>query len=319
MSCAIFAYENNPCEVFMKSGFKQWGSALLLVLTAMIWGVAFVAQSVGGDSVGPFTFLASRSFIAGVALLPVIAWRNRRAVPAAKPASSRDLWVGGVLCGTALMIASAFQQIGIGDPNTTVGKAGFITALYIVIVPLAGIFMKKKIQFTVWIGVALATFGMYLLCITESLTISYGDVLILICAVCFSVQILLVDYFSPKVDGVKLACLEFFTCGTLSLVMMLITETPTWDSVLEAWMPILYAGLFSSAIGYTLQIVAQKNTPPTLASLLMSLESVFSVLAGWAILGQVMSGRELIGCVLVFAAVLLAQIPVSAFAKLSKK
>lgn len=304
----------------MRNRFKKWGSVLLLLLTAVIWGVAFVAQSVGGDSVGPFTFLASRSFIAGLALLPVIAWRNRRATAAkTTSASSRTLWLGGILCGTALMVASAFQQIGIGDPNTTVGKAGFITALYIVIVPLAGIFMKKRIPVTVWIGVALATFGMYLLCITESFSISYGDVLILICAVCFSVQILLVDHFSPKVDGVKLACIEFFTCGTLSFVMMLITETPTWGSVLEAWMPILYAGLFSSAVGYTLQIVAQKNVPPTLASLLMSLESVFAVLAGWVILGQSMSGRELIGCVLVFAAVLLAQIPVTSLGKLLKK
>lgn len=304
----------------MRNRFKKWGSVLLLLLTAVIWGVAFVAQSVGGDSVGPFTFLASRSFIAGLALLPVIAWRNRRATAAkTTSASSRTLWLGGILCGAALMVASAFQQIGIGDPNTTVGKAGFITALYIVIVPLAGIFMKKRIPVTVWIGVALATFGMYLLCITESFSISYGDVLILICAVCFSVQILLVDHFSPKVDGVKLACIEFFTCGTLSLVMMLITETPTWGSVLEAWVPILYAGLFSSAVGYTLQIVAQKNVPPTLASLLMSLESVFAVLAGWVILGQSMSGRELIGCVLVFAAVLLAQIPVTSLGKLLKK
>ena len=304
----------------MRNQIKRWGSVLLLLLTAVIWGVAFVAQSVGGDSVGAFTFLASRSFIAGVALLPVIAWRNRRASAAKdSPSSPRVLWLGGILCGTALMIASAFQQIGIGDPNTTVGKAGLITALYIVIVPLAGIFMKKRIPVTVWIGVALATFGMYLLCITESFSISYGDVLILICAVCFSVQILLVDHFSPKVDGVKLACIEFFTCGVLSFVMMLITETPTWGSVLEAWMPILYAGLFSSAVGYTLQIVAQKNVPPTLASLLMSLESVFAVLAGWVILGQSMSGRELIGCVLVFAAVMLAQIPVSGFVKKSKK
>ena len=304
----------------MRNQIKRWGSVLLLLLTAVIWGVAFVAQSVGGDSVGAFTFLASRSFIAGVALLPVIAWRNRRASAAKdSPSSPRVLWLGGILCGTALMIASAFQQIGIGDPNTTVGKAGLITALYIVIVPLAGIFMKKRIPVTVWIGVALATFGMYLLCITESFSISYGDVLILICAVCFSVQILLVDHFSPKVDGVKLACIEFFTCGVLSFVMMLITEKPTWGSVLEAWMPILYAGLFSSAGGYTLQIVAQKNVPPTLASLLMSLESVFAVLAGWVILGQSMSGRELIGCVLVFAAVLLAQIPVTSLGKLLKK
>lgn len=304
----------------MINRFKQWGSVLLLLLTAVIWGVAFVAQSVGGDSVGAFTFLASRSFIAGVALLPVIALRNRRSASAEdRHTSPRTLWLGGVLCGTALMIASAFQQIGIGDPNTTVGKAGFITALYIVIVPLTGLFLKRKLPITVWLGVALAIFGMYLLCIKDGFAISYGDFLVLICAVCFSGQILLVDHFSPKTDGVKLACIQFFTCGTLSFIMMLITEIPTWDSIMEAWMPILYAGLFSSAIGYTLQIVAQKNVPPTLASLLMSLESVFSVLAGWVILGQAMTGRELIGCVLVFAAVLLAQIPASAFRKLLKK
>ena len=304
----------------MTNRFKQWGSALLLLLTAVIWGVANVAQSVGGNSVGPDTFLASRSFIAGFALLPVFDFRNRRTAAAENnPSSRRTLWLGGILCGTALMIASAFQQIGMGDPNTTVGKAGFITALYIVIVPLAGLFLKKKVPISVWLGVALATFGMYLLCINDGLTISYGDFLVLICALCFSVQILIVDYFSPKTDGVKLACIEFFTCGTLSAVMMLITETPPWDSVLEAWLPILYAGLFSSAVGYTLQIVAQKNVPPTAASLLMSLESVFSVLAGWVILNQAMTGRELLGCVLVFAAVLLAQIPVSAFRKLLKK
>lgn len=304
----------------MTNRFKQWGSALLLLLTAVIWGVAFVAQSVGGNSVGAFTFLAGRSFIAGFALLPVIAFRSRRSAAAENtPASRRALWLGGILCGTALMIASAFQQIGMGDPNTTVGKAGFITALYIVIVPLAGLFLKKKVPVSVWLGVALATFGMYLLCINDGLTISYGDFLVLICALCFSVQILLVDHFSPKTDGVKLACLEFFTCGVLSALMMFITETPTWASILNAWLPILYAGLFSSAIGYTLQIVAQKNVPPTAASLLMSLESVFSVLAGWVILGQAMTGRELLGCVLVFAAVLLAQIPVSAFRKLLKK
>ncbi len=299
---------------------KQWGSALLLVITAIIWGVAFVAQSVGGDSVGAFTFLASRSFIAGVALLPVIAWRSRKKAAARAPtASPRTLWIGGILCGTALMIASAFQQIGIGDPNTTVGKAGFITALYIVIVPVVGVFMKKKVPLSVWIGVVLATVGMYLLCINEGFAISYGDFLILICAVVFSGQILLVDHFSPKVDGVKLACIQFFTCGTLSAILMLFFETPTWASVMEAWMPILYAGLFSSAIGYTLQIVAQKNVPPTIASLLMSLESVFSALAGWILLQQAMSGRELLGCVLVFAAVVLAQIPLSAFGKRAEK
>ncbi len=297
----------------MKFRLKNTISAALLVLTALIWGVAFVAQSVGSEHVGPFTFLSSRSLIAGVALLPLIAFRRRTSPAPKTPADRKNLWIGGLLCGCALTVASAFQQIGIAE--TTVGKAGFITALYIVIVPLFGLFLKKRVPLMVWLGVVLAVVGMYLLCITEGFSISRGDFFVLLCAACYSVHILVIDHFSPRVDGVRMACIQFFTCGILSGIVMLIAEKPTADVLVAAWLPILYAGLLSSGVGYTLQIVAQKNVPPTIASLLMSLESVFSVLAGWVLLGQALSLRELLGCVLVFAAILLAQLPENLFSR----
>lgn len=298
----------------MKSAWKTVVSALLLVLTALIWGVAFVAQSVGSDSVGPFTFLCCRSVIAGVALLPVIALRGRGKEKTLLP--RRTEWIGGVLCGAALGVASALQQAGIA--GTTSGKAGFLTALYIVIVPLFGLLLKKKVPAATWVGVGLAMVGMYLLCIGSGFSVSPSDALLLLCAVCFSVHILTVDHFSPKTDGVRMSCVQFFSCALLSAIPMLIWERPDAASLAAAWLPILYAGLFSSAVGYTLQIVAQKNVPPALASLLMSLESVFSALAGWAILHESLSPRELAGCALVFAAILLAQIPASFFIRLSR-
>jgi len=297
----------------MNFRLKNTISAALLVLTALIWGVAFVAQSVGSEHVGPFTFLSSRSLIAGVALLPLIAFRRCTSPAPKTPADKKNLWLGGLLCGCALTVASAFQQIGIAQ--TTVGKAGFITALYIVIVPLFGLFLKKRIPLAVWLGVVLAAVGMYLLCITEGFSISRGDFFVLLCAACYSVHILVIDHFSTRVDGVRMACIQFFTCGILSGVVMLIAEKPTADVLMAAWLPILYAGLLSSGVGYTLQIIAQKNVQPTIASLLMSLESVFSVLAGWVLLGQSLSLRELLGCVLVFAAILLAQLPEDLFSR----
>jgi len=289
-------------------GKKQILSMLLLTLTALIWGLGFVAQSAGSEHVGPFTFLSSRSLIAGTALLPLILYRSRRYPSETEDGGGKkNLLPGGVLCGAALMIASVLQQIGVG--MTTVGKAGFITALYIVIVPLLGLFMRKRITTNVWIGVVLAAAGMYLLCMTEGLHLERGDLFVFLCAICFSGHILCVDYFSARADGVKLACLQFFVCGILSLGPAVFLEKPTLSVLTAAWLPILYAGLFSSGVGYTLQIIAQRNVPPALASLIMSLESVFSALAGWVILGQGMSGREIAGCVLMFAAILLAQLP----------
>ncbi len=294
---------------------KQIVSALLLVLAAFVWGSTFVAQSVGSDSVEAFTFLTSRSFISGVALLGVIAIRRalraKNKTESEKTASPRTLWIGGILCGVALMVASSLQQIGIKD--TTVGKAGFVTAMYIVIVPLLGVFMKKRISANVWLGVGIAVLGMYFLCITDSFSISRGDFFVLLSALCFSVHILVIDHFSPKVDGVKLSCIQFFTCGVLSFAPALIFDKPTVADLAAAALPILYAGLLSGAVGYTLQIIAQKNLQPTVASLIMSLESVFSVLSGWVVLRQVLSVREFAGCILMFAAIVLAQLPAGIF------
>ena len=292
---------------------KALRSNLLLVLTALIWGVAFVAQHAGNE-IGSFTFNAVRSFVAGIALLPVIFFFDARSARLSVPKPPQDkkkLILGGICCGTVLFVASSFQQIGIG--YTTVGKAGFITALYIIIVPILGIFLKKKVPLAVWLSVFIAAVGMYLLCITEKFTIGMGDLLMLACAFCFSAHILVIDHFSPHVDGVRMSCIQFFTCSLLSAVAMFLFEKPNLPDILSAWLPILYAGVLSSGVGYTLQIIAQKNTNPTVASLLMSLESVFAVLAGWVLLGQKLSLRELIGCVLVFAAILLVQLAPNLF------
>ena len=240
-----------------------WRNSLLLFLTALIWGVAFVAQSVGMDYVGAFTFSFSRCIIGGVVLIPCIWFLNRRKEeePEKKASENRDkkaerriCVIGGVCCGIALFFASNLQQFGL--KYTTVGKAGFITALYIILVPVLGI-----------------------------------------------------DYFSPKTDGVKMSCIQFFVCGILSGIAMLIFEEPSLGALLQAWMPILYAGVLSCGVAYTLQIVGQKDMDPTVASLILSLESVVSVLAGWVLLGQRLSLREISGCVLMFAAIILAQLP----------
>ena len=189
------------------------------------------------------------------------------------------------------------------------GKAGFITALYIILVPVLGLFMKKRVQGKVWISVTLAVAGLYLLCITDGFSLGTGDLLVLLCALMFSVHILVIDYFSPKTDGVKMSCIQFFVCGILSGIAMLIFEEPSLGALLQAWMPILYAGVLSCGVAYTLQIVGQKDMDPTVASLILSLESVVSVLAGWVLLGQRLSLREISGCVLMFAAIILAQLP----------
>jgi drug/metabolite transporter (DMT)-like permease len=281
---------------------------LLLILTALIWGVAFVAQSAGMDYVGPYTFLCTRSILGGVVLLPIIHFTGRnKPKEAATPQSRRAMVVGGICCGTALCVASAFQQIGI--LYTTVGKAGFITAMYIVLVPLCGLFLHKKVGKKVWIGVVLAVVGLYLLCMSERLSVNKGDLLMLICALCFAIHILVVDHFGRQTDGVKLSCIQFFVCALLSGILMLLLETPSWETIRAAWLPICYAGLLSSGAGYTLQILGQKDTDPTVASLLMSLESVFAAIAGWLLLHERFSLRELAGVVLMAGAIVLAQLP----------
>lgn len=267
----------------MKKG-KLRSSALLL-LTACIWGVAFVAQSVGMEYVGPFTFNFVRSILGGLVLIPCIFFLKREKKAEAekvseeeKKAQRKTLLAGGICCGVALCLASNFQQIGI--QYTTVGKAGFITACYIVIVPVIGLFMRKKCSPMIWLSVLLAVVGLYLLCINEQFSIGYGDILVFVCAILFSVHILIVDYFSPKVDGVKMSCIQFLVCGLLSGIAMLFAEQPQLSAVLLAWKPIAYAGIMSCGVGYTLQIVGQKGMDPTIASLILSLESCISVLAG---------------------------------------
>lgn len=303
----------------------QVRNSLLLLLTATIWGVAFVAQSVGMDYVGPFTFNMVRSLIGGIVLIPCIFLLGRLNSPAkhmqkenaktgilndgaSKADERKTLLKGGICCGILFSLATNIQQIGI--QYTTVGRAGFITACYIVIVPILGmLFFHKKSRALIWGAVALALVGLYLLCMTDDFGIGKGDVLVLICSVLFSLHILVIDHFSPKVDGVKMACIQFFVCAVLSAVPAFLTETIQISGLLAAWAPILYAGVLSCGVAYTLQIIGQKNMNPTVASLILSLESCISVLAGWVILGQKLTAREMVGCVLMFGAIVLAQMP----------
>ena len=288
---------------------KGTGS-LMLLLAAMIWGSAFVAQSMGMDHIGPFTFQAVRSFMGSVALLPVIFLfekqrKNRPGEDQEAHFQTRDLLLGGVLCGLVLFVAINLQQFGL--LYTTPGKAGFLTAMYILIVPIYGLFLGHKPQMSLWVSVLIAALGLYLLSVTEEFTVSPGDILLILCAFAFAGQIMLIDRFVEKANGIKLCSLQFFVCGLLSLGAMFIFEQPDIVSIKNAIGPLLYAGVLSSGVAYTLQILAQKTTPPALASLLMSLESVFAVLAGIIVLGQVPSIRELLGCALMFAAILVAQ------------
>lgn len=293
---------------------KKMRGNLLLLLTAMIWGTAFVAQSTGMEHLQPFTYNGIRTVIGGLVLIPLIAVLDRlkpsdtRPTPAQRKEIDRNSLIGGVCCGIALCVASSFQQFGIS--MTTAGKAGFITALYIVIVPLMGVFIKKKVPGITWLCVAIAVAGFYLLCVKEGFSVSTGDLLVLCCAFFFSIHIMIIDHFGgEKVDGVRMSCVQFLVAGGLSLVLMVLFEQPSWTGIWAAKGSILYAGVVSCGVGYTLQIVGQRDTGPTTATLLMSLESVFAVLAGWLLLNESLSLRELVGCVLVFAAVLLAQIP----------
>lgn len=291
---------------------QQIKSSLILLLTATIWGVAFVAQSVGMEYIGPFTFNAIRCVLGGLVLIPVILVLKKKKETGAENQEKEDkktLWAGGIACGVILCIASNLQQFGI--MKASVGKSGFFTALYIVMIPVIGIFIGKRPGIKLWFCVALAVVGMYLLCMKDgSFTIERADIMLLLCALAFSFHILVVDYFSPKVDGVKMSCIQFFVCGVLSAVGMLFTETPDISNIQAAWLPLLYAGLLSCGVGYTLQIVGQKGINPVIASLIMSLESVISALAGWVILGQVLSPKEILGCVLMFVAIIITQIPI---------
>ena len=293
---------------------KAFVSSLLLTLAAFIWGTAFVAQSAGLELIGNFTFLCLRSCLAVVVLTPV-SWfifrSNRRKVGEGehgenKTFISKRLVLGGVLCGGAVCLASLVQQYGI--IYSSVGKSGFLTTLYILIVPVLGLIFKRRVKPVLWLCIAIATCGMYFLCVTESGSVGIGDVFLVMCAFLFAVQIMIVDYFVQTVDGVRLSLVQFGVSAVISAIGMFAFENPDPVAIGQAWLPIFYAGVLSSGIAFTLQIVAQKNLNPTVASLLMSLESVFAALAG-AFFGERLSGREIFGCALVFLAIIIAQLP----------
>ena len=286
---------------------------LALLVCAAIWGSAFVAQSVGAEYVGAFTFLAVRNWIAVVFLIPVIYVRDtilrKRGRPSVRPANRtqrRCLLTGGAACGFFLCAASAFQQVGIR--YTTTAKAGFITALYVVIVPILSVFFGKSVKSRIWMCVALAVLGLYLLCMRGELSLSFGDGVVLVCAFLFACQIMTVDYFAPQVDTVRLSQTQFLVTALLSTVCMFFFEDLSTDSLIKALPSIAYAGVMSSGVAYTLQIIGQQNLNPAIASITMSLESVFAAFAGWIVLGQSMTVREFAGCVLMFAAIILAQL-----------
>ncbi len=280
-------------------------NTVMLFLTAIIWGFAFVAQSAGMEYIGPFTFNFFRTLLGGLVLLPVVF-----AVKHGKKTKQerKMLLLGGVCCGLLLCVATNVQQIGI--MSTTVGKTGFLTSAYIVFVPVLGIFFRRKCGWNVWTGVVLALAGMYLLCIGESFVIATGDIYILICAFVFAIHIMAVDYFAPKVDGVSLSCIQFLVCSACSAVLMLAFEEMDFAGLKGALGSLLYAGVMSCGVAYTLQILGQKNYNPSIAALILSLESTFSVLGGFIFLGEELSARELGGCVLMFAAIVLTQLPI---------
>ena len=265
------------------------------------------------EYLGPFGFNGIRNFVGSLALLPCIFLLNkinRRSEAAEQNEQQRDrkvLWIGGICCGLCLFVASTLQQIGM--QYTSVGKCGFITAFYIVLVPVFGIFLKKKVGWKVWMAVALAVVGLYFLCITDGFSLGKGDIYIFLCAVVYTMHILVIDHFAPKTDNVKMSCIQFMVVGVLSVPFMLILETVTFDAVIKTAGPILYAGVMSSGVAYTVQIIGQKGMNPAVASLILSLESSISVLSGWVLLGQTLTVREGIGCVLMFVAIILAQIP----------
>ena len=267
----------------------------LLLLTAMIWGSSFVAQSAGADLISPAFFNGTRMLLGSLLLSPLAVYRMRRYVPAS---SRRTLLLGGACCGVLMFTGSYIQQTGIA--YTTAGKAGFLTAIYVVLVPVLGIFLKKKPRPILWVSVALACVGLYFLCFTDkTFSLAMGDAAMLGGAVMFALHIMVVDHFSPLVDGVCLSFVQFLTAGSLGMVVAFITEQPSFAALSAAAVPILYTGVFTMGVAYTLQIVAQKDTDPTVASLILCMESVFAVVFGWLILHETLSLREGVGLSLI--------------------
>ncbi len=302
-------------------------NSFLLFMAACIWGMAFVSQSKGMDYMGPFTFNGARSVIGALALLCYLA--VRRLFTDTKNVNNQQTdnkidWKrsckAGVLCGLVMAVASNLQQFGI--QYTTVGKAGFITTLYIIFVPIAGLFFKKAVAGVVWVAAAMAAVGMYLLCMTESLSINSGDILVFLCAIAFTVHILVIDHFAENTDGALISCIQFAVSGVLSCIAALIWEKPELVQLSDGMGTLLYAGVLSCGVAYTLQIVGQKGVNPTIAALILSLESVVATIAGWVAFrigflqnDQTLTTRQILGCVIVFAAVILVQLPAEWFSR----
>ena len=294
---------------------KKYTGTVLLIIAAFIWGTAFVAQADAAQSIPPFTFSALRSLVGAAVLLVFLTLRSRFSKQKQSKADLKTLLISGVICGFVLFVAMNLQQYGISvyppQVNNIPGRSGFLTAMYVVLVPICGLFFKKKVPPVVWLAAVLAVVALWLLCLKNGFGGIYlGDVLMFICALAFTAHIITVDTLGAKVDGVMLSCVQFFVAGILSLAAGLLFEPVTPIQVItDAWLPILYVGVLSSGVAYTLQIIGQKNAEPAVASIVMSLESVFAVLGGWVIFGEWLSGREVLGCVVMFAAVLLAQSP----------
>ncbi len=299
---------------------KKITSSLLLLLAAFIWGSAFIAQSLGMEHIGPLSFVSIRSFIGFLALIPVLLVMQRiqknnaqgaQVIPQSAHKIKRAL-IGGSVCGVFLLIGMVTQQYGIlhlTESGGNVGKAGFITTMYILIVPIFGLFFRQKVTPKLWVSVGLAVVALYLLSVGEGFTVATGDILLIVCAFGFAAQILAADYFVKETNGVLLSCLQFLFCALMTVIPAILFEKPDPSMILPAWKSLLYTGAMSSGVAFTLQIVAQKNLHPTLASLLMSCESVFAVLSALVILGQVPTTREMLGSVIMFIAVILAQLP----------
>lgn len=295
---------------------KKIRAELMLLTTALIWGTAFVAQRSGMDYVGPFTFNGIRFLIGAVVMIPIILMmdklnsKNKSTIPMTvleKKKERKLLLTGGFFCGLALLAGTGLQQMGL--VYTTAGKAGFITALYIVIVPLTGIFLGRKVRTLLWVSVLLGVVGLYLLSINEGFSINLGDFLMFLCAFGFAAHILVVDHFSPKTNALKLSAVQFFVCGALSLVIMAFVEHPQLSYILDAAFPLLYTGIMSCCVAYTFQVVAQRDVAPTVASLLLSMESVFAVIFGMLLLNEQLLPKEIVGCFIMFVAIILAQMP----------
>ena len=292
------------------------------MLTAIIWGSAFVAQRECMDEMGPLFFSALRMFLGSLTLLPIIWFLDRHKARSnasngvviseeQKQAARKTLLRGGVACGVIIFFAANLQQLGL--VSVSAGKTGFITTLYIILVPLFGILLKHRPNLFNWIGVVLGTAGLYFLCITEAFSIAFGDLVVLIGAVFWAFHILCIDHYAPKVDVTKLICLQFLISGIMSLAAaFLMGESFTLHSVTSSIPNILYAGVLSSAVAFTFQGLGQKHANPTAASIILSTESLFAALAGFLILNEVFTSREFVGCVLMFAAVIIAQLPTKA-------